>query len=382
MIKFFLISNLYFPGGIDNFQLKLWFDSRNFTSYPKNGNIWYDLSSNSNNGIIRSGITFINHDNNSYFNFLGNGQVVIPSLLSTYPVSALTSISHNYNWEIYGSDSQNQVLALVMNNKRISLSVNHKSSGHGLYIMYGGTNHHRLNYNIIKKSPSDWHNIGWRIYGDNNHLINFNEEKLNNFNLGGAHGGYAGWAIGGNSEANNWDEFWRGGISEIIIYNRILLDTEYKILNSYLNLKSNSYLNSNIFNINKSKDCIHQLIGIGRENENDYILFTNYSSGGIFLKSNLTTFLNTNNNYLLISHNNESLNLISLNYNYLCFNRTWYITKTSLNENYFELIFDFKNYTENLLIILSSNNNFHEIFEIQNSNYFKDEKFYFNINSY
>ena len=368
-----LLNFLYFPGGISNNNLILWLDSSNFTSYPLNGNKWYDLSTNNNHGDILSTVTYSSYFNSS-FSFTGIGEITLPSLFSTYPFTISILCTHNNEW-ISNSGSQ-QFMTLTINSVRIGLYIYSNS----IWICYGGSSHWYIleRPNLIGKN--DWHNIIWRVNNQNNHKIHLDDLITTNIDNGGTCGGDPGWSIGSNSLSNSWDENYRGNISEIIIYKRYLLITESRILNVYTNSKKNSFLNTNLFNINKSIGFNYQIIGIGRESLNDYILNSIYSSGGLILESLLDNnyFLNFIGNYLIVGNNNHSYEFLNNN----IFNKKWYFTKTLLNNSNGILNLKFLNFKNNLNInlIFSENSNFNN-FQIISKNISLNNLLIFNINS-
>ena len=253
-------------------------------------------------------------------------------------------------------------------------------SSNSIIMNYGGSYHWNTIEKPIFTGKYDWNNIIWRVFNQNNHTIFLNDNFLTNFNLYGKCGGSPGWSLGSNSLSNNWDEYWRGNISEVIIYNRILSITESKILNYYINTKKNSYLNTNLYNINQSNGFNFQLIDIGRYSNNDYLINSIFSSGGLNLISDINnnSFLNYNLNFFLIAHNNQSYEFKK---NIL--NRKWYFTKTLTNNNngYLKLIFYdiINNFNYNL--IYSSDSFFNEYLIISHNISFNN-LLIFDINSF
>ena len=367
---YLLLFLQYYPAGISNDNLILWFDAMNYTSYPLYGNIWYDLSGNNNHGTIDPTVKYYNGS----FYFPGTGEIQIPPLFSSYPFTVSILLTHNENW--IATTPANFIMNMGINSVRQALCV----WSERIWMNYGTSNHWYIAEKPNFKGKYDWNNIIWRVYGVNSHSIHLNEIIGTNINDGGIAGGSAGWSIGGNSISNNWDEYLRGNISEIIIYNRILTISETKILNSYVNLKKKKYLNKNLYNINQSNGYIFQLIGIGRHSLSDYLLESKFSSGSLFLSSSINDnyFLNFTNNYFLISHNNQTFEFKNQ-----ILNRKWYFTKTvdSINNNgLLNLIFlNIKNhYYYNL--IYSNNSNFNQ-FIIITSNISINNSLIFNINS-
>ena len=49
---------------------------------------------------------------------------------------------------------------------------------------------------------------------------------------------------------NTGDGYWRGKISNIIIYKKILSNTESQIINSYLSIKHNTFYSTNLILMN------------------------------------------------------------------------------------------------------------------------------------
>lgn len=70
------MANLYGPRIVTD-GLVLHLDAGNRKSYPESGNTWYDLSGNSNNGDIKSGVTYSNNTFNFTLNS-SNERVEVP----------------------------------------------------------------------------------------------------------------------------------------------------------------------------------------------------------------------------------------------------------------------------------------------------------------
>jgi len=336
-------EHLYFPGGFNNEGLKLWLDSKNPLSYNGTGDLWYDLSGFNNHGIIKSGVTFSNQNGGSFV-FSGTGEVIIPSILSSYPFTASSLVTHDGNWELYGSPTINNIFSMSIGGQRVTLCVTtatYWGLPAGIFTAYGGTSHWLSTTRPTNKGPNDWSSVSWRIYGANNHRINLNNISISSSNLGAYHGGFPGWAIGGNSPANTHDEYWRGKISEIVIFGRILSETEMNILSARHATQSRTESNTHLFNCSAEQVAYHELIGIGRESQTDFILSTMYTSGGLGFKSGLdgASFLSTDKQYILAAHNNETLDFEPYGRGNRL-KRVWYIQKTGIIEGNIQVFFN------------------------------------------
>ena len=90
------------------------------------------------------------------FNFTG--------IVSTFPVTVISLITHINQWYLYGSTSINTIITLGLNSKRITLGQDCKyGGGYGLNIYYGGTNHFDTNSYPNFKGINDWNMINWRL---------------------------------------------------------------------------------------------------------------------------------------------------------------------------------------------------------------------------
>ena len=103
-------------------------------------------------------------------------------------------------------------------------------------IMYGGSNHWTFAYPGGSLS-SGWHHVVFSIPGNNNssHAVYVDATACSATNQGGAHGGSAGWRLGGNTGNPASEYFKNGFLDHIRIFNKALSSSE---VTSLYNLES------------------------------------------------------------------------------------------------------------------------------------------------
>ncbi|RRO25102.1 T9SS type A sorting domain-containing protein [Flavobacteriaceae bacterium 14752] len=128
------------------------------------------------------------------------------------------------------------------------------------------------------------------------YLNNFNFETNNNIGILYSHAGDINLSGNGNSRFPDGDSLdlfpFSGSISEYIIYNRALNNSERTLINNYLSSKynipllaNNEFLQDDVSNGNFD----FNVVGIKRENAQDFYTTTNYGTGIVKLSSsNLT----------------------------------------------------------------------------------------------
>jgi|TARA_B110000858_G_C17591830_1_gene376048 hypothetical protein len=152
-----------------------------------------------------------------------------PAPINAYPFS-MSCWAYNENWAA-NPDSTNKVLLNTsIAGQRVTLCVVDWSSNGGstLSIMYGGSNHWTFG-GILDLPVNTWIQIVFSLPGSNSadHGVYTNGVKLTPTNKGGAHGGSAGWGIGGN---NGGSEKFTGWIDQMRIFNRGLTPAEVQEL--------------------------------------------------------------------------------------------------------------------------------------------------------
>jgi len=353
MIGLLLLIRSYYPGGLSSSSLVFWLDARYAESYNKTGSVWKDMSGNDYHATINPGVTYSSFNGGAFY-FKGGVDVIIPAIVDTFPITAITSVTHDGNWVLIGSESTNQIISLTLDGRRITMSVHCVHWGEGITVMYGGTNHHRSTTLPTRRGKDDINSLFYRLYGTNSHNININSELVDMINVGGAHGGPPGYAIGSNSPSDSYDEDWRGRIIDVIIYNRALSNSEVAIVNAYEAMMSRKVVNSNLISGYSGSSNMYDLVGIGRESSTDYVLKTAYYSGSLCLESQIQTgwFLSNDNNYIIASHDGAPL---TLDANMI--RRKWFIQKTGSGTGKIKM---FLNTTilKNINLYYSPNENF------------------------
>ena len=227
--------------------LVLYVDARNSTSYPGNGNTWFDLSGQGYNGTIAGGISF---NNSGWFNFDGSNDRVNFS-------APLAAGDDTYTLEAYFNPDTRKTQVIVEQNT--SNSQTHKrgcmiliSDGDGGFNGQSNDRHDHIPYAlnawehwvIAVNAPSNL-----KMYRNGNLVYN------GSFANGGAlNVGNAGLSIGYKLSSNS--EYFDGQISFVRVYNRTLSASEasqnYNALTSYsLNsAPTNITLSATAFNEN------------------------------------------------------------------------------------------------------------------------------------
>ena len=193
--------------------LVLYVDARNSTSYPGNGNTWFDLSGQGYNGSITGGISF---NNSGWFNFDGSNDRVNFS-------APLAAGDDTYTLEAYFNADTRKTQVIVEQNT--SNSQTHKrgcmiliSDGDGGFNGQSNDRHDHIPYAtnawehwvIAVNAPSNL-----KMYRNGNLVYN------GSFANGGAlNVGNAGLSIGYKLSSNS--EYFDGQIRFVRVYNRTL----------------------------------------------------------------------------------------------------------------------------------------------------------------
>jgi len=330
MLLLFFICD-YYPAGLDSSSLTIWLDARYHEGYDYFNKKWIDMSGNNYHVSITPGVSFSDFNGGSMV-FDGSGELIMPAVVSNYPVSVVSSVTHSGNWALSGSTSTNEIVNLNLGGRRVTLSASLHSL-RGVVVCYGGTSHFHSSEIPQKIGPNDWNTIIYRIFDLNSNRVNINSQETVMNDVGGSHGGSPCYAIGGNGNCNSWDENWRGRISDLIIYNKSLSNSETKIINAYESMMSGTFNNSELIDQYNGGKRIVELVGIGRETINDMISYSVFSSGCLRLRSNSLygSFLYTDGNYLIAAHNNESTDFVRTPFFDLLLKRKWFIQCTQTN---------------------------------------------------
>lgn len=200
--------------------LVLCLDAGNVRSYPRSGNIWYDLSGNENNGTRTNAV--FNNSNGGTFSFDGNGDfITISSSDSLKPTTGITIFSwtksSNYgNMTILGKNNsfQNQTFS---------------ANGIENSIYSGGWQQPRTAQNLL--STTNWNNIvntyTTQDYKQRTYLNC--SEVLTHTRVGGAAGNIN--QTNDNLYIGSWTgsaEYFNGFISVLMMYDRALSPNEIK----------------------------------------------------------------------------------------------------------------------------------------------------------
>ena len=125
------------------------------------------------------------------------------------------------------------IMNLSIGGTRVSLCIccwgSVPQDGADFYIMYGGQGHHY--FRPSSKPTNTWIHVVYSVVGADNtsHRVYQNGADLTTRgNRGGAHGGSAGWAMGGN--AGNSERFAIGRIGSIRFFNKALTASEANTL--------------------------------------------------------------------------------------------------------------------------------------------------------
>jgi len=146
----------------------------------------------------------------------------LPNVRTSYPISVSAWIRPSN----VSTTAFTEVLNMLMgSSQRLSLGVHSYNSVFSPIIAYGGTNHWYFTPNTAFVNDT-WYHIIFSIVGsnDSSHGVYINgSASVTPTNTGGAHGGSAGWALGGNAAGG---EHFLGHIDHVRIFNKALSATE------------------------------------------------------------------------------------------------------------------------------------------------------------
>ena len=202
------------------------------------GIVYYRLNDNfhdsgifAQHGTSRQGgdptFAFQNSSGERCWNNPGDGAINIPNLKNSYPftMAAWVNIS---SWPT--SSNNDLIMNLSIGGQRVSLCIVKwgDRSTSDWSIMYGGANHHV--FPASSRPTNEWIHVVYSVVGSNDtsHAVYQNGSALSDINKGPAHGGSAGWAIGGN--AVNSERFSMGRIGSIRFFNKAISSSEASAL--------------------------------------------------------------------------------------------------------------------------------------------------------
>ncbi len=221
-------------------------DGSGVALYQFDGNS-QSTASSSFNGSDGSGVSY--PTNSKYgtncvdFNNTSNA-VITPNNnpLSSYPFTVSLWAQSDDGW-ILSSSSVNKILVNTdINGQRVSMGiVRNPGWPVGVHIMYGGTSHYvSWMDNMQAGGTNYWHHIVWSVNNSNDltHRLWIDGHRVNLVNMGGGHGGSAGWRYGANAD-NPISELFDGRIDQLRILNREVDDVDVlKLYNEGANPKT------------------------------------------------------------------------------------------------------------------------------------------------
>tara|TARA_B100001778_G_scaffold41019_1_gene29431 strand:- start:43 stop:1002 length:960 start_codon:yes stop_codon:yes gene_type:complete len=156
-----------------------------------------------------------------------DGAITIPNLKNSYPFTMAAWV----NISTWPTSSNNDVIMnLSIGGQRVTLCIVKWSdrSTSDPSIMYGGANHHV--FPASSRPTNEWIHLVYSVVASDNtsHAVYQNGSALSDINKGAAHGGSAGWAIGGN--ASNTERFAMGRIGSIRFFNKAISSSEASAL--------------------------------------------------------------------------------------------------------------------------------------------------------
>ena len=221
-------------------------DGSGIALYQFDGNSQSTASSNF-NGTDGSGVSY--PTNSKYgsncvdFNNTSNG-VITPNNnpLSAYPFTVSLWAQSDDGW-ILTANSINKILVNTdIGGQRVSMGmVKNPGWPTGVHVMYGNSSHFvGWMDNMQAGGTNYWHHIVWSVSGSANsqHKLWINGHRVNLVDMGGSHGGSAGWRYGANASAPA-TELWDGRIDQLRVLDREVDDVDVlKLYNEGANPKT------------------------------------------------------------------------------------------------------------------------------------------------
>jgi len=311
---------------LDNNGLVLYLDGANSNSYPGTGNTWSDLSGNGNNFTVYGSPSFNDQMEGGTFVFDESNDYAKSTSTSILNQNAYTKIavfypkSSTYNIVSGGGEAQH---AFWMN------SSNRLRAGHN------------NSWSIVQHTPSGgmldkWHfgavsfnnSSGWKLYHNGSLVDSDNSTTVSSGN------GLV--RIAAYDDGNN---LFDGRIPVVLIYNRILSDSEIQKIHNHFAPRYDLSYGTNSVTINEfalSGTKVGDLTAADVDYPGDIFSFSLVSGNGTndqdnssFTISGTQLFLNNSN----ISYNNkQSLNLyVQLSDGYYTLNKAFVVNVNDLN---------------------------------------------------
>ena len=160
--------------------------------------------------------------------FTNNSTVTLPTITSSDPVTISMWVQYDGTWSNAGG--YDVLLNAEIGGARVSMGV--VSNGgwpDGICLMFGGTHHYTCFGDFMNAGgSSDWKHIVW-TFGTTSFNSRFysrlwvDGHRVYLHNVGGGHGGSAGWRIGSNATSG---EYWDGRIDQVRILQRTVNDQD------------------------------------------------------------------------------------------------------------------------------------------------------------
>jgi hypothetical protein len=354
----------YYPGGLDRSNLQLWLDAadtrflfsdvsaKQFASHGDPVAFWADKSGNNrnarqndenlmpvvNNELAIGGRPSLYFNNVEYLEF--DGSFVVGS---DYSIASLVARSSSRAFNVYlggtGTGSNNNLHLLWRMNDRLA----HHHWGNDYFATvppYDGSLEGEIHIMELRQTQSPHR----RLFK--------NGSLLNTRNTSNTINSWDGSAIGRYIDANSPSSFnhrFEGYVSEMIMHNRALTESERIIIENYKAAKWGQALTAASKKFDTPDGFGFQLAGIGRESAADMVAETVYSSGGLGFSNSNPGFLNDNGNYMMAAHNNatgvDGSPYFTNEHILMKWTRTWFVEKTRPgNDGTLTVYFDFADY--------------------------------------
>ena len=328
----------YYPGGLDNTNLQIWFDAADPQTRFSNPS----GTAQATNGQT---IARLNDKSPAGRHAIQPTSALRPELSLTGAFGARPSLIFN-NAEFLPFDGT----WLAGTEYTLGFFVDRSTDSGGRNIYFGGTGggentnlhlfwansttleFHHWNNNFDVTVPAYTPDLAGEI-----HTFNLNTSLGSNARSAWRNGALLGTGgtnatlismEGASLGAYQNAEFFRGRFGETYMYDRLLNTTERLILENYAAAKWGTTLAPASDYYNGSNPFTHQLAGIGRTTSTDHVLSTAFTSGGLGLQSTTAEFLSTDGHFLLSAHNNatglHAQTLFTATALYERPNRVWY----------------------------------------------------------
>lgn len=299
------IAQNYVPAGLDPNGIVLWLNASHFTS-----GIWRDSSSFSNNAALFGPTFHLSNAPNGRpaFYFDGVDDYALVSESSSLILDTLSLSVWCYPEQISngsgivqtiltrGADEIYHNYRLVLNESRIaSVGMYHNTFNS---FIFSSINAFYPDFMYVKSqtqsSYDKWENINiqsssifpsFSVY----EKILYRNNMLESNSALAPYLPYTGTGdllIGAQPDGNGGtQDFFKGYIGEIILYNRVLNGSERALLYAYGKANRNDHSNNTIFDVNAAGIYYQELIGIGKAAGEPALNSSHSSSGGLILRS-------------------------------------------------------------------------------------------------